>query len=80
MTVRKQIIQLINRKKSTNAGVFEGSDLYRDLGFDSLAFVELLVEIEALLHITFEIEEMERCLEAGELIRLAERKTEKNAR
>ncbi len=50
------------------------NNLYKDLGFDSLSFIRLLLKIEDLYSITFDITEMESCLEVSQLIALAEKK------
>lgn len=50
------------------------NNLYKDLGFDSLSFIHLLLKIEDLYSITFDITEMESCLEVSQLIALAEKK------
>lgn len=79
MTAREQVTELISKRKFTNASVSESSDIYRDLGFDSLAFVELLVQIEDKLAISFDIEEMESCLNVGVLLNIVEKRCECHA-
>lgn len=55
------------------------NNLYKDLGLDSLSFIYLLLKIEDRYSITFDITEMESCLEVGRMIALAEKKVkEKN--
>lgn len=50
------------------------NNLYKDLGLDSLSFVKLLLSIENLYSITFDIMEIEFCLEVDFLIALTEKK------
>lgn len=50
------------------------NNLYRDLGLDSLSFIQLLLAIENSYSITFDITEMESCLEVGVMIALTEKK------
>ncbi|GLC80310.1 acyl carrier protein [Lacrimispora brassicae] len=54
------------------------SNLYKDLGFDSLSFIHLLLKIEDMYSITFDITEMESCLEVSQLIAMAEKKVKEN--
>lgn len=69
-----EIIQMIENIRYIPVPVTEESNLYRDLGFDSLTFIGFLIEIEKKYAITFEIMEMECCLQVGVLISLVERK------
>lgn len=80
MTVRETILQKITNAKLTDGPVTEASDLYTDLGFDSLAFVQLLLEIEEEYPVTFRITEMEECLQVGNLIELVESRIKEQER
>ncbi|WP_313154076.1 acyl carrier protein [Lacrimispora sp.] len=76
--INDEIIRMIEE-----AAQFPVSDrktnLYNDLGLDSLSFIHLLLKIEDTYSITFDITEMESCLEVGRMIELAEKKVkEKN--
>ncbi len=78
MMINDEIIRMIEE-----AAQFPVSDrktnLYNDLGLDSLSFIHLLLKIEDTYSITFDITEMESCLEVGRMIELAEKKVkEKN--
>lgn len=55
------------------------ANLYKDLGFDSLSFIHLLLKIEDMYSITFDITEMESCLEVGRMIELAEKKVKEKS-
>ena len=66
--IGKKIIELIERKKRLPSKICEKTHLYFDLGIDSLAFVEFLLEIEQTFSIIIEISEMESCLLVGSLI------------
>lgn len=50
------------------------NNLFKDLGLDSLSFIQLLFAIENRYSITFDIMEMESCLEVGYMISLTEKK------
>ena len=56
------------------------SNLYTDLGFDSLSFVCLLLELEQIYSITFSTAETGICLEVGKLIALVEKKKKKSGK
>ena len=74
MDIRDEIISLIEETKFVPAPVFETCNLYTDLGFDSLAFVRLLLKIEETYSITFELLEMSMCLQVSRLITLVKNK------
>ena len=71
MGIREDIIRLIREEKQ-----IYGENLYRDCGFDSISFIGLLMKIEDMLSVTFEIDEMEECTDIPSLIALAEKKAE----
>lgn len=73
--IREKILKKIDKFKCSNARTTQDSNLYTDLGFDSLALVFFLTEIENELEICFDIFEMEECLTVKKLIALCERKT-----
>lgn len=72
--IKDEILQMIEEVKPIPVLVGENTDLYADLGFDSLSFILLLLKIEDIYSITFAITEMEMCLEVGQLIALVEKK------
>ena len=69
MMVRDVIIEKIKGNVLVSVPINEKSNLYTDLGFDSLSFITLLTEIEEAYSITFDISEMETCLQVGRLIK-----------
>ena len=69
MMVRNVIIEKIKGNVLVSVPINEKSNLYTDLGFDSLSFITLLTEIEEAYSITFDISEMETCLQVGRLIK-----------
>jgi|GEM_PF-755307 len=69
MMVRDVIIEKIKGNVLVSVPINEKSNLYTDLGFDSLSFITLLTEIEDAYSITFDISEMETCLQVGRLIK-----------
>ncbi|WP_040197300.1 acyl carrier protein [Candidatus Soleaferrea massiliensis] len=73
--IRDALIQKISKKALIPGLVTQESNLYTDLGFDSLSFITLLAEIEGEYGISFDITEMEDCLIAGRLISFVESKT-----
>lgn len=74
MEIGDQIMKMIDKEKLVPVKVEKSSNLYRDLGFDSLAFICLLIDIEHIYSITFDIWEMEMCLQIDQLILLVENK------
>jgi len=69
MMVRDVIIEKIKGNVLVSVPINEKSNLYTDLGFDSLSFITLLTELEDAYSITFDISEMETCLQVGRLIK-----------
>lgn len=73
MVINDEIIRMIEETAKLSV-VDKKNNLYKDLGFDSLSFIRLLLKIEDIYSITFDITEMESCLEVSQLIALAEKK------
>ncbi len=60
MNLNEKVIELIlsrSRFDSVDGGLKMDTDLIKDLGYDSLSLIKLLVEIEETFH--FEIEDIE---------------------
>ncbi|WP_024291844.1 acyl carrier protein [Lacrimispora indolis] len=77
MVIHDEIIRLI--EETAKLPVSDRKrNLYKDLGFDSLSFIHLLLKIEDMYSITFDISEMESCLEVSQLIALTEKKVKEN--
>lgn len=56
--------------------VDKNSNLFLDLGFDSIMLANLIVEIEKEFNIVIELEEIGECLIVGSLISLVNEKME----
>lgn len=76
MKVRDEIIILIENTKLLYVPIEETSDLYRNLNFDSLEFIRLLLSIEEAYDIRFSLVEMDKCLRVDRLIAIVEKKIE----
>ena len=74
MTIREAVIRKIKEMQYVAAPISDDTNLYTDLGFDSITFIGLLVQVEDMFSITFDIDEMQGCVRAGRLIELAEAK------
>ncbi|WP_343209388.1 acyl carrier protein [Anaerolentibacter hominis] len=74
MSVKETILQLINQESLVSNPITETTDLYKDLYFDSLSFVCLLINIEEQCHVTIELSEMADCRMVGQLIKIVENK------
>lgn len=74
MMTRDIIIQKIKENVLVSAPITENTNLYTDLSFDSLSFIALLMEIEDSCSVTFDIMEMETCIQVGQLITIVENK------
>jgi len=74
MMVSDVIIEKIKENLFISAPINAKSNLYTDLGFDSLSFITLLTDIEDAYSIILDIEEMEMCLQVGQLITVVENK------
>ena len=70
--IRSEILKIV--QDITNMPVSGKTNLYFDLGVDSLSFISLLLGIEEEHSITFDITEMEECLEVERLIASVENK------
>lgn len=77
MVIHDEIIRLIEETAKLLVSDRK-RNLYKDLGFDSLSFIHLLLKIEDMYSITFDISEMESCLEVSQLIALTEKKVKEN--
>ena len=69
-----EIIKMIDGTKRIAAPVTRKSNLYTDLGINSLSFIALLLKIEEAYSITFDISEMAACIQVDRLIALVEEK------
>lgn len=72
--IRDIVLQKIREIRPVPQPITEISHLYADLGYDSLSFIRLLVAIEDTCYVTFDITEMESCLQVGRLIEYVENK------
>lgn len=77
MVINDEIIRMIEETAKLSV-VGKKNNLYKDLGFDSLSFIRLLLKIEDIYSITFDITEMESCLEVSQLIASVEKKVKEN--
>ncbi|MDR1599317.1 MAG: acyl carrier protein [Oscillospiraceae bacterium] len=62
------VVLLIRRTRPTTAPIDARTNIYTDLGFNSLAFMELLTRVEEEYGFEFAITEMEPCLVVGALV------------
>lgn len=74
MNIHDKIIQMIEKEKALPVPVKKESNLYTDLGFNSLSFIRLLLNIEEAYLICFDIAEMEMCLQIDQLVAIVKRK------
>lgn len=74
MRVHDEIIGLVKNAKLLCVTVEETSDFYRDLNFDSLEFIQMLLSIEEIYDIKFDLVEMDMCLRVDRLIEIVEKK------
>lgn len=73
MSIRKEVMQIIT--KAIDMPITDmHKQLNQNLGLDSLSFILLLLAIEDRFSITFDISEMESCLDINQLIELIEEK------
>lgn len=78
MIIEDEIIQIIEDAKLAPIPARKNNNLYTDLGFDSLSFIHLLLKIEGVYSINFDILEMELCLQVDQLITLVENKVKES--
>lgn len=70
MQIRNSVIEIIEFEKKIETNVSIDSDLFKDLGFDSLSFVKLLIRLEEMFFIDIEIQQMKDCHTVGGLIKI----------
>lgn len=73
-TIQDTVITIIKTFTYLSRPITRETSLYEDLAFDSLTFIQLLLEIEQTFDITVSISEMQPCLNVGNLIALVETK------
>lgn len=71
--IRDEVIRMIETTARLPVSDVK-NNLFKDLGLDSLSFIQLLFAIENRYSITFDIMEMESCLEVDFMIALTEKK------
>ena len=71
--IRDEVIRMIEATARLPVSDVK-NNLFKDLGLDSLSFIQLLFAIENRYSITFDIMEMESCLEVDFMIALTEKK------
>lgn len=76
--IKKQITDILLTYLPFPVAITESSNLYFDLGFDSLMFVYFLVEIESKFNIDIDLLQMQEFLVVGNLIDYIKIKLEKN--
>ena len=77
MSVREEIIHIIEKESAYPLTVTEKTNLYGDVKMNSFCFIKLLLELEEKYQITFGLAEMESCLNVGRLIDTVESKVRK---
>lgn len=76
MPVSETLLNIIKPRMFCPCPIAAENNLYTDLGFDSLSFTGLIVEIENAFSVSFTIPEMQQCSSVGELIFIVEKKLE----
>ena len=74
MSIKNEILTLIKSKTKLSSSVTETTHLYKDLHFDSLSYVSLLMAVVNHFNVTIGLPEMGRCLVVGQMIELVEEK------
>lgn len=72
--ISDQVLKMIEGINSISAPIKKNTNLYTDLGIDSLSFISFLLKVEETFSITFDIIEMEMCLQVDQLISLVKNK------
>lgn len=61
---------MVNSVNNISIPITDDTNLYTDLRIDSLTFINFLLRVEQHFNITFDIDEMEKCLQVDNLIQL----------
>lgn len=72
--ISNEIFQMLDESKIVPIAIKKDSDLYKDLGMDSLSFIRFLLKVEERYSISFDILEMELCLKVDNLISIVKDK------
>lgn len=78
MSAEKQVIDLLNSYNSRNIHISVESDLFLDIGLDSLSFIELIYDVERQFNLSIKLFEISKCVNVGNLITLVENKLKEN--
>ncbi|GGH50215.1 hypothetical protein GCM10008014_15160 [Paenibacillus silvae] len=65
-----EVLEAINKAKRIPVPVVPDSHFFMDLGLDSLGFVAFLLQLERRYTITFDIMEIEQCVQVDRLLEL----------
>lgn len=76
--ISNQVIQMIEEINLISAPIKKNTNLYTDLGIDSLSFINFLLKVEETFSVTFSIIEMEMCLQVDQLISLVNNKVKES--
>ena len=79
MKLWDEIINLITETCYVTAPIESTSNLYSDLQLDSLTLINILLRIEDMYSITFDIFEIEACLQLDCLVATVEKKIKESA-
>ncbi len=79
MNLSEELVRMVEPAKRMPAPVVGKTNLYFDLGIDSLSFFEFLLKVEERYAITFDITEMEQYLQVNRLIALVESKVKERS-
>ena len=74
VSINEEIISMLEAVKCIPVPITENTNLFLDLGIDSLSFVKFLVRLEERYTISFDIAEMNQCLRLGRMVELTKSK------
>ena len=74
MNIKECVFSVVNKYNNFEIVLTMESNLFLDIGIDSLLFLELICEIEEFFKIEIKIEEISQCLIIGNLIKIVETK------
>lgn len=78
LEIKEAIIKILNNYNDYNVEINEKTDLFTDIGIDSLSLLMLLNEIETTFKISFDIHEIANCSNFGNLTKMIENKLKGN--
>lgn len=78
MRIEKEVVNMLNNYNSYNVNIVKSSDLFLDIGLDSLSFIKVVDDIEGKFNIDINSVDLAECLKVENLINLIKTKSKRD--